>query len=249
MPAPSDEPALAAELARLESLAEDATGNLPELEHGLSRLIGDLGARLRNEHVGPARMYALRAERMLPAALYREGLASLASGDHARAEELLSDAARRQEQSVQRLRGHAEAIPSLRNDAEESARLMWTMRWETSKALRGLGRWRQAQELLTGVLDAVRTDGRFGLVRRDLELVTARVRQEDLRNEGHGVRAALRGLGPDARRASRPGITPEGFTALTGNAPRVRTPFLRPGRSEPRPAKPGGAAHGRGRGG
>ncbi|MFI6579256.1 hypothetical protein ACIBFB_26015 [Nocardiopsis sp. NPDC050513] len=234
MPNPLNDRESAAGLARLQSLAEDVLANLAELERDLPGFVDGLGERLAAERTGPARMYALRANALLPSALYAEGLARLSRNDHAGAEILLTAAARRQDEATSRLRAWSEAVPSLRNEAEASERRGWTMRWETSKALRGLGRWHEAHEVLSAVLEHVRLDGRFGEVGRDLELVEARIRQADLAAGGRGVRAALQGMRPSSRKAGRPGLTPEGYVTATGEAPRSRSPLLS---TRPRPER------------
>ncbi len=216
--------------AGLTPLAENITAgrNRAELESRVAPLIETLGERLMTEHFGPARRHALRANELLPASLYRAGLVFLRESDFARAEELLADAAECQELSARRLRTWAATVPSLKADAEAGTRRVWTMWWETGKALRGQGEWRRAHELLTAVLDQVRLDGRCGLVREDLDFVAARIRQEELRQQGRTVMAAMRGLRPASRRAARFGLTPEGVREAAGEAlPSARTALTR----------------------
>jgi hypothetical protein len=224
---PPNEPAPKDELARLRSLAEtDVAVHRDEIAAAVGPLLARLGERLPAEHTGPVRAQALRTNRLLPEALYKAGLERRLAGDPAGAVELLTAAGDRQEEAASRLADWAERVPSLRVEADAAARLVWTMRWDASKAMRAAGRWEEARDLLTAVRDNVRTDGRHHLVVNDLRLVEARVRQGELAREGHGVRAALQGARPAARKAGRPGFTPEGFVAATGTAPPIKTPFF-----------------------
>jgi hypothetical protein len=105
-------------------------------------------------------------------------------------------------------------VPSLQWEADASERLLWTLRWEIGKAQSGREDWVRARETLTEVLKNVSLDGRYKLVREDLEAVDAAILKETLRGEGKKVRAALQGTRPKARRARRPHLTPEGTTSL-----------------------------------
>ncbi|MBX9388961.1 hypothetical protein ACFPZ0_11870 [Streptomonospora nanhaiensis] len=226
------------ELAELAPLADDLTpANLARLRERLPALVEDLEAHLVERRRGPARMHALRANRLLGDALYREGVQALRARDHGRAERLLLAAGEERVAAALRLIGWSArvAVPSLDNEAGEAVREGWQACWELTKAQRGNGRWRAAEQALKAVAARVAADGPYEAVAQDLKAVQAKLEQVDLKDSGHPVRAALRGLRPDVRRAARPAPTVSGHTAATGGPPGPpQAPFFSSGNYERR---------------
>ncbi|MDA0564116.1 hypothetical protein LG943_07215 [Streptomonospora sp. S1-112] len=218
------------ELVELTPLAGDLTpANLALLQERLPPLTAALGEHLVARREGVARMAALGANRLLPDALYRDGVRALRAKDHGRAEHLLLQATAEQVAAALRLIDWRDAMerPALDNEIAEAVSQGWQSCWELTKAQRGNGRWEAAEQALAAVAERVATDGRWEGVQQDLKAVRAKLTQVRLRDGGHRLRAALHSLRRDVRQAEQPAPTITGYIAATGEAPgRVHTPFF-----------------------